>query len=34
MAVEAPSYEEKTDIQKDITEMVRQFVDEQILPNA
>jgi alkylation response protein AidB-like acyl-CoA dehydrogenase len=34
MAVATSQYEEKTDIQKDITEMVRQFVDEQILPNA
>jgi alkylation response protein AidB-like acyl-CoA dehydrogenase len=28
------SFEDKTDEQKAITEMVRQFVDEQILPNA
>ncbi len=34
MAVSPAIYEEKTDIQKDITEMVRQFVDEQILPVA
>ena len=34
MAVATQSYEEKTDIQKDITEMVRQFADEQIIPNA
>jgi len=34
MAVAAPQYTEKTDEQKAITEMVRQFVDEQILPNA
>ncbi len=34
MAVATAQYEEKTDIQKDITEMVHQFVDEQILPNA
>ncbi len=34
MAVATAQYEEKTDIQKDITEMVRQFVDEQIIPNA
>ncbi len=27
-------YEDKTEIQKDITEMVHQFVDEQIIPNA
>ncbi|MBA3808578.1 MAG: acyl-CoA dehydrogenase family protein [Solirubrobacterales bacterium] len=33
MAVAAP-YTEKTDEQKAITEMVHQFVDEQILPNA
>jgi alkylation response protein AidB-like acyl-CoA dehydrogenase len=33
MAVSVP-FEEKTDEQKAITEMVRQFVDEQILPNA
>src|SRR3954466_13671385 len=33
MAV-AVSFEDKTDEQKAITEMVRQFVDEQILPNA
>jgi alkylation response protein AidB-like acyl-CoA dehydrogenase len=34
MAVATAQYEEKTDIQKDITEMVRQFVDEQIIPQA
>ena len=34
MAVAADPYEEKTDEQKAITEMVRQFADEQILPNA
>src|SRR5947207_5149138 len=33
MAV-AVSFEDKTDEQKAITEMVRRFVDEQILPNA
>ena len=33
MAVAVP-FEEKTDEQKAITEMVRQFADEQILPNA
>jgi alkylation response protein AidB-like acyl-CoA dehydrogenase len=33
MAVAVP-YTEKTDEQKAITEMVHQFVDEQILPNA
>jgi alkylation response protein AidB-like acyl-CoA dehydrogenase len=34
MAVETAAYSELTDIQRDITEMVRQFVDEQIIPNA
>src|SRR5208337_44071 len=34
MAVAASPYIEKTDEQKAITEMVRQFADEQILPNA
>ena len=34
MAVDTATYSEKTDIQRDITEMVRQFVDEQIIPNA
>jgi alkylation response protein AidB-like acyl-CoA dehydrogenase len=34
MAVAAPQFQEKTDEQKAITEMVRQFVDEQILPQA
>src|SRR6201995_5501482 len=33
MAIATP-YSEKTDEQKAITEMVRQFVDEQIIPNA
>jgi alkylation response protein AidB-like acyl-CoA dehydrogenase len=33
MAVET-AYSEQTEIQRDITEMVRQFVDEQIIPNA
>ncbi len=33
MAVATPFYE-KTDEQKAILEMVRQFVDEQILPQA
>src|ERR1700730_2834292 len=33
MAVASP-YTDKTDEQKAITEMVHQFVDEQILPNA
>src|ERR1700734_1816284 len=34
MAVAVNPYTEKTDEQKAITEMVRQFADEQILPNA
>ena len=34
MAVAAPQHTEMTDEQKAITEMVRQFADEQILPNA
>jgi len=34
MAVAAVPYIEKTDEQRAITEMVHQFVDEQILPNA
>ena len=34
MAVATSPYTEKTDEQKDITAMVRQFVDEQILPVA
>jgi alkylation response protein AidB-like acyl-CoA dehydrogenase len=34
MAVAAPQFQEKTDEQKAITEMVRQFVDEQIIPKA
>src|SRR3989442_12121169 len=34
MAVAPQQYSEKTDEQKAITEMVRQFADEQILPNA
>src|SRR3989449_11049673 len=34
MAVAAQQYTEKTDEQKAFTEMVHQFVDEQILPNA
>ena len=29
-----PPYSEQTDIQRDITEMVQEFVDEQIIPNA
>src|SRR6266853_633997 len=34
MAVATVPYQDKTDDQKAITEMVRQFADEQILPNA
>ena len=34
MAIATPQYTDKTDEQEAITEMVRQFVDEQILPNA
>ncbi|HST56891.1 MAG TPA: acyl-CoA dehydrogenase family protein, partial [Solirubrobacteraceae bacterium] len=34
MAVAAVPFTDKTDEQKAITEMVRQFADEQILPNA
>src|ERR1700729_3129834 len=34
MAVAASQHSEMTDEQKAITEMVRQFADEQILPNA
>jgi alkylation response protein AidB-like acyl-CoA dehydrogenase len=34
MAVAPAQYTEKTDEQKAITEMVRQFADEQIIPNA
>src|SRR6187200_3384487 len=34
MALATPPYSEKTDDQKAITEMVRQFVDEQIIPKA
>src|SRR3954451_6606817 len=34
MAVETAAFYEKTDEQKAITEMVRQFVDEQIIPQA
>ena len=34
MAVATQSFYDKTDEQKAITEMVRQFTDEQILPNA
>src|SRR5205085_977908 len=34
MAVAAQQYTEKTDEQRAISEMVRQFADEQIIPNA
>ncbi|MGK2939220.1 MAG: acyl-CoA dehydrogenase family protein [Solirubrobacteraceae bacterium] len=34
MAVAAPTYKDKTEDQEAITEMVRQFVDDQILPVA
>jgi alkylation response protein AidB-like acyl-CoA dehydrogenase len=34
MAVDTATYQEKTDDQKAITEMVRQFVDNEILPHA
>jgi len=34
MAVETAAYSEQTDIQRDITEMVRQFADEKIIPSA
>ena len=34
MAATTPQITDKTDEQKAITEMVRQFADEQILPNA
>src|SRR6476661_6354658 len=34
MAVDTATYQEKTDEQKAITEMVRQFVDNEILPVA
>jgi alkylation response protein AidB-like acyl-CoA dehydrogenase len=34
MAVETSAYTDQTDEQKAIIEMVRQFVDEQIIPNA
>ena len=34
MAVATSAYTEKTDEQKDITAMIHQFVDEQIIPNA
>ncbi len=34
MAVDTASFSEQTDLQRDITEMVRQFADEKIIPNA
>ena len=34
MAVAAPTYQEMTDDQQAIVEMVRSFVDNEILPNA
>ena len=34
MAVATPTYEEKTELQQEITEMVRSFVDKEILPVA
>src|SRR5919107_224620 len=34
MAVDTAAYREMTDEQQAITEMVRQFADEQIIPNA
>ena len=34
MAIATATYEDKTEEQKAIIEMVRQFVDEQIIPNA
>src|SRR3979490_83510 len=34
MAVETAAYSEQTELQRDITEMVRQFADEKIIPNA
>jgi alkylation response protein AidB-like acyl-CoA dehydrogenase len=34
MAVDTAAYQEQTDDQRAITEMVRQFADEQIIPNA
>src|SRR5918995_3012839 len=34
MAVAASPYTDKTDEQKDITEMVRQFVDNEVIPIA
>jgi alkylation response protein AidB-like acyl-CoA dehydrogenase len=34
MAVDTAAFSEQTEIQRDITEMVRRFADEQIIPNA
>jgi alkylation response protein AidB-like acyl-CoA dehydrogenase len=34
MAVDTAAFSEQTDLQRDITEMVRQFADEKIIPNA
>jgi alkylation response protein AidB-like acyl-CoA dehydrogenase len=34
MAVDTASFSEQTDLQRDITEMVRQFADEKIIPQA
>ena len=34
MAVDTAAYREMTDEQQAIIEMVRQFADEQIIPNA
>jgi len=34
MAVDTEAYSEQTELQRDITEMVRQFADEKIIPQA
>ena len=34
MAVDTAAYSEQTELQRDITEMVRQFADEKIIPQA
>jgi alkylation response protein AidB-like acyl-CoA dehydrogenase len=34
MAVDTSAYSEQTELQRDITEMVRQFADEKIIPQA
>ena len=34
MAVDTAAYSEQTELQRDITEMVRQFADEKIIPKA